>query len=155
VKQITKFQADDGTEFRTPNEAMAHDALCVEVAALVAKLHARPDDGCNFSNGHGFIRQDKDAVLAVQRGLVAIARRYFGSDEIYERHFRYSEEAEKPTGHTFVGRLIDDGCPAPVTRAWQRLMCIGEDFREWGQPYYANHPNEAEQIDRTPPNGTG
>lgn len=149
AEAFTKYRADDGSEFATMAQAVEHDALCREVDGLCAMLHPTPQ-GCDFSNGDGYVRQSRAAALGFQRGLVAIARRYFNRDDIYDRHFEHAARAQVPVGHTFVGRLINEGCPAVVWRAWSRLMCMGEDFREWGQPYFASHPHEAKQIDRTP-----
>jgi hypothetical protein len=149
AKAITKYQAEDGSEFVTEAEAQAHDRLCAETADIIKLLHPIPED-CDFSNGGGFVQQIPAVALAVQRGIVKVARRYFNRDEIYDRHFDYAENAEKPVGYTFVGRLINDGCPNVLYGAWHRIMCMDENFREWGQPYFASHPNEAKQIDRTP-----
>lgn len=149
MKAIQKFVADDGTEFLTEHDARKHEELCQEVWSLMQRLRPVPES-CDFSNGAGFVQQVPADVLSVQAGLARIAKRYFKRDDVYDRHFDYTINALKPTGHTFVGRLIDDGCPRPVSRAWHRIMCISEDFREWGQPYYASHPHEAKQVDLSP-----
>lgn len=146
MKAIQKFLADDGTEFATEQDAIKHEDLCLEVRQLMQRLRPVPD-GCDFSNGSGFVQQVPADVLSVQAGLARIAMRYFKDDATYRRHFDYTINALKPTGYTFVGRLIDDGCPRPVSRAWHRIMCTSDDFREWGQPYYANHPYKAKQVD--------
>lgn len=149
VKAIIKYCVDDGSEFATMDEALAHDSLCAEIADLMKRLHPIPKD-CDFSNGAGFVQQIPAEALAVQRGIVKATRRHFRRDEMYDRHFDYADTAGKPVGYTFVGRLISDGCPHVLYRAWHRIMCMDEAFREWGQPYYAAHPDEADQVDRTP-----
>lgn len=35
-----------------------------------------------------------------------------------------------------------DDSRSPYQEAWYRVMCMDETGREWGQPYFANHPNE-------------
>lgn len=39
MKSITKYQADDGTEFATESDCLAHEALCAEIAEIVARLN--------------------------------------------------------------------------------------------------------------------
>ena len=42
-------------------------------------------------------------------------------------------------------------CDSPRAKAFQRiyyrLMCIDEQHREWGQPFYAAHPDKGTQRD--------
>lgn len=146
MKPITKWQADDGAEFNSQAECATYEVLCREVDGIMARLPVRPDDtGCRFSNGHGYLQHDPAAWLSVQRDLARIGRRYF-EEQSGRRHFDYVIDAGKPMVHTLAGRLVNDGCPAPVWRAWSRLMCVDSRFREWGQPYYALHPDAAEAF---------
>ncbi len=36
-----------------------------------------------------------------------------------------------------IGRILSDCGDDEIYRAWNRLMCIDEDYREWEQPYYS------------------
>lgn len=147
MRQIAKWEAKDGREFVLKSDCEAYEKLCVEVDALIATLKPRPDlPGCRFENGAGYIQQERGAVLDFQRAITRIAKRSFTSDE-FAGHFDFAMNADKPVGYTMVGRLIDEGCPRPVGKAWQRIMCMDSRFREWGQPYYTNHPEKAEQVE--------
>jgi hypothetical protein len=44
-----------------------------------------------------------------------------------------------------TGRFIDDSGNKPLYKAWSRFMCIGEDYKEWCQPYYTR---DGVDIDR-------
>lgn len=146
MKQIAKWKADDGAEFNDEAACAAYESLCAEVAGVMARLPPRPDDaGCRFSNGHGYLKHDPVVWLGVQRDIARIGRRSF-TDECATRHFNFVIDGDKPLGHTMIGRFIDDGCPRPVYRAWSRLMCVDQEYREWGQPYYALHPDQAEHV---------
>ena len=39
----------------------------------------------------------------------------------------------------------------PLFRAWERMRSIDTLYREWGQPYYAAHPSQGEQIQLNKP----
>jgi hypothetical protein len=45
---------------------------------------------------------------------------------------------------SYAGRVINDTAPNFVYKAWYRFMCLDDQLREWGQPYYASHPEDAE-----------
>jgi hypothetical protein len=145
VKAVQKFLADDGTQFDTEHDAMQHESLCQEIWRLMQKLRPLPDlPHCEFANGAGYVQQIPADFLHVQAELARIAQRSFPSGN-FSHHFDHAINATKPAGHTFIGRLMDDGCPSPVSRAWNRIMCTDDQFREWGQPYYAMHPEKATQ----------
>ena len=141
MQQITKFKADDGAEFNTEPACVEYEALCAEVAEVMGTLPAKPDDdGCNFSNGHGYLRHDKATLLRARVSILKIAQRFASSPPWFQ------QTIDDPDGRhpSWAGRLIDECCPRPVGAAWYRFMCIDKQGREWGQPYYANNPEAAE-----------
>lgn len=36
-----------------------------------------------------------------------------------------------------IGRYLDDCGVSELYSTWNRFMCIDQEYREWGQPYYA------------------
>jgi hypothetical protein len=57
MQRTQKFKADDGAEFTTEAACLEYEALCAGIAEVMATLPQRPDDdGCRFSNGHGYLR---------------------------------------------------------------------------------------------------
>lgn len=140
MKTLTKYQADDGTEFANEADCITHESLCAEVDALMNLLPQKPDlPGCAFENGGGYIQHDEATFLAVRKGLLEIANR------ISPHKWFDQSIADPDIDPSWAGRIIGECCP-PVERAWRRIGCIDTRFREWGQPYYRTHPHKAEQI---------
>lgn len=142
VKEITKYQADDGREFKTKEDCLAHELLCDKVAGIVSNLPDKPEnDGCSFANGGGYLQHEKHALVSAKKALLSLA------NEI-SPHKWFVQSIEDDTAHSsWAGRIIDDSEKlAPINKAWYRIMCVDEQFREWGQPYFANNPNKAKQV---------
>jgi hypothetical protein len=147
MKPLQVWSAEDGARFDTEAECAKYEKLCAKVVEIMKTLRQRPDDkGCNFSNGAGFRQHEKTQFLSVQRALVQLAKPYIGNDKDFKRHIDFAMAAAKPVGLCFISRLISECCPRPLDRAWNRLCCFDDQFREWGQPYYAMHPEAAKQV---------
>lgn len=127
MKVITKFCADDGREFATEIECLDYESLCDEIAVLM-----KPLPPSNIE-GDGFIQQDGALVLTIQRRLVMIYERLHSKD----KHTEWARNAIVPAGMTLIGRYIDDSDCRPLHKAWYRLQCMDQKFREYSQPYYA------------------
>ena len=139
MKTLTKYQAEDGLEFTEAAECRKHEANLEEVKIIMSQLPVRPD-GCDFDNGGGFIQHDKDVLIAVRARFCEFAKRYT-DDKWLQQTIDLGLDAHP----SYVGRLIDDCAPNSIGKHWHRFMCIDSQFREWGQPYYANHPEKGEQ----------
>lgn len=140
MQAIQKFRADDGAEFRSEAECVAHEALCAEIDEVVSLLPPRPkDDGCNFANGDGYIQHDPMKFGRVREALLRIANRLYP-------HKWFDQALAKPNEvhSSYPARLIDE-TSRPLATAWYRVSCTDNKFREWGQPYYANNPSEAKE----------
>jgi hypothetical protein len=140
MQAIQKFKADDGAEFRTEAECISYEALCAEVAEIMATLPAQPkDDGCRFSNGDGYLQHEPANLERARISILKIGQRFIKEPPWLQ------QTIDTPAGchPSWAGRLIGDACPRPVNDAWYRFQCIDKQNREWGQPYYANNPNEA------------
>ncbi len=138
VQPITKYLTDDGSEFSSYREAKQHESLTQELAVVMKPLGKRPDS-LDFLSGKGYKQHLAEDFLNVQRALVAIAARtieWFAKYDAAEIH----QDSQ-------AGRILDEHGPDCVSNAWARLRCIDDQCREWGQPYYANHPEKGEQIE--------
>ena len=140
MKTVMKFKADDGAEFVSEIECVEYEKLCAEIAGVMGVLPPKPDSpGCRFENGGGYIQHDPATVTAVRASLLRIAQRL-------NPHDWFVNSIEDKTIHSsWAGRLISE-MSAPLYRAWHRISCTDSQFREWGQPYYEAHPNEAKQV---------
>lgn len=139
---ITKFKTYDGSEFDDRVDAEKYEADCRIADAIIAQLPPLPkEDGCRFSNGHGFIQHDPKLFARVRLQLLQQAAK-----ETDHKWIR--ESIEDPTVHaSWAARIISESCTDQLHRAWYRIHCTDSQFREWGQPFYAgNNGQGAEHI---------
>lgn len=138
MKTITKWQANDGSEWDSPECATKRDTLIAEVAAVMDPMGQRVTD-------HGGHKQHTGSVVeTVRDGLYAIANR----DGILkwwinDQKSKFSKtDADLIRCHpSWFCRMLDGG-HAPLERAYGRLCCIDKMYREWDQPYFANKADE-------------
>lgn len=133
MKQITKYVAIDGTEFNNENECLNYENLIKKVDLIMAELPFPKVDRLDFVNGGGFVQHDKKVLRKVQMNLL----------EEIKNHIHIDDEN---LSMSYVDRLILDSGISPLKKAWHRFMCVDELAREWGQPYYAKHPDKAKHV---------
>lgn len=145
MKTVTRYQADDGSLWADEAKARERDDLSRAVALAMAPLGPlfKNESGCDFANGLGYVRHDPGTVRAVKGALILLSHPVIG--------YWLDEQAAKGVDLLAVHpswfcRVIDHYSD-PLAKAWSRLWCIDEQGREWGQPYYADHPGEAESHD--------
>lgn len=136
MKAITRYQADDGSEFRTAEDAAAHDVLCVKIAEAMKPLGERPKQpACAFENGQlGYIQHDVETVDGVARTLIELAKPYLPSlaDMLVWKNVVHPSHPS---------RAISEG-PQVLWKAWFRIESIDSMGREFGQPYFKNNPGD-------------
>ena len=138
MKTIKKFVAIDGVEFLDKDKCLEYEKLIGEIRQIMSSLPDKPDT-CDFSNGSGYIKHDKESLERVKISLLNICK-------IHTDHKWIQQTIDDDTVHlSFAGRLIEEIGIRPLSNAWGRLMCIDNESREWGQSYYASHPDEAIQ----------
>lgn len=130
----TTFTTEDGATFNTEAEARKHEYYLSEIEAIDRKLPRAIDSGCEFANGGGFIQHTPEALANWLSDVEKLLRKYEGAETA-------DRWAQNPRG--IVGRYLDDG-GSPAYAFVYRVMSIGNDFREWGQPYYALNPGKME-----------
>jgi hypothetical protein len=136
MKPITRYQADDGSIWETPEEATARDRLLAAIPEATAPLGPAPDDE-RMGDGAGYRRHAPSDVLEVRRRLIALAREEF--PDFAASNPEWFDPDEHPAW-SFLGRVLGDGV-SPLFAAWRRLMCTDDAGREWIQPYYVSRPN--------------
>ena len=124
MQQITKYQTKDGEVFDDEASALKHENKLLVVEHLYKLLNPIPD-GCAFLNGDGFVQQDEKRIREYKRMILIMAG---------EKTLAENPDEVEPMG--YIGRMLCD-TDGMLWEAWQRLMCIDSQFREWGQPYYA------------------
>lgn len=149
MEEITKYRAMDGSEWTTPEQALAHEQVIESVNAAMEPLGKRPDD-CAFTNGEGYIQHDKADVLKSRLAIHDLAKagplkRWIEDQKAIHGKTDYQLAVE--VHPSWQMRMLDGGC-SPLECAYGRLLCIDDQCREWGQPYYASHPHEAKMFQR-------
>lgn len=140
MKPITKYEANDGSEWRTEKECIERDTLCARVEALMKQWPEHPkNDGCSFANGEGFLQLTKELFETTRESLLDIIAESIDH--------KWVNDSRGGKAHpSWVGRLLSDAGADPLYRAWVRIACVDKQFREWGQVYYAENPTEGKQI---------
>ena len=138
VEEIKVYKCSDGTRFDDKDEAKKYFDLCEEIKKYEQKLNPRTED---CEQAKGYVQQEKDAVNEYKKNICEAAAKqipYFAKTFIEcgngERHISHAE------------RIISDYHIQTLNKAFSRLATISEKtFREYQQPYYANHEDEFEK----------
>lgn len=142
---ITKYKAIDGSEFSSKENCIEYEKLIAEVNHIMSALPALPkNDGCAFANGAGFIQHSKEAASRARMEILELALRHCP-------HGWIEDSIENESIHpSYAARIIEDSGLRPLQDAWHRFQCMTLDFREFGQPFFRDNPEQAEQFDIYP-----
>ena len=134
----TIYIADDNSRFADKNDCIHYEHLCAEVEAAMSLLKPRPNEGCAFENGSGYLQQHIQTCKLVRKRILnicALEMPYWA---------RIIQECANGLRHiSHASRIICDYDNQCFTSALNRLQCI--DFtngKEFGQPYYVSHQDE-------------
>ena len=136
MKIIIKYQAKDKREFNTEKECLVHESLLSNIQRVMSCLHAPPDDCVKFANGLGYLQNDPADVEEAKNGIIDL---WQGDDAI-----KLNARAQ-PAKFSILGRFFSDS-NCPLQDPWYRLCCIDDQAREWGQPFFANNPDQGKQV---------
>jgi hypothetical protein len=141
MKTITKYLSDDGMEFCDEQKCIGYEALCKEVAEIMATLVPKPKlPGCGFENGDGYLQHDPAKARDARMALLKIA------NTIMPHKWFEQSMADETADASWASRLIDEMTEKCLRSAWYRFACMTADYREYGQPYYANNPSQAKDV---------
>ena len=121
-----------------------------DIRSIEALIGARPngDRGIDFTNGGGYIRHDRDMVIAAWKLLTNALDRWHGPINDNQAFSDIPFESRDS-----FGRYLDDG-DSPFYATYMRFICMeihwtgispkerNTVIREWGQPYFARNPKE-------------
>ncbi len=141
MKRIIKYKAIDGKEFENSEDCLNYESLIHRVDTIMGQLTPKPnDDGCKFSNGHGFIQHNTNTVTKVKNEILELCK-------IHIDHPWIQQSIDDPEVHSsWVGRLLSDYNISPLNNAWYRFSCIDNLGREFGQPYFVDNPEKATLV---------
>lgn len=146
MEVIAKYKAFDGTEFLEEHECRSHESIVLQIEEAISELANRPTS-IEFENGGGFIQHDKGTALRVRANLLEIAEKHFTqkgsrSDAKWIRLFTRNEYANPSRASYAIGLTKIQA----LINAWYRFECMTDDFREFGQPHYREHPEAAQNF---------
>lgn len=144
MEAITQYRAIDGSIWNDEATAIGRDELVTCVDAVMLPLGPKwVEKECDHANGGGYIQHNPNTVADVHSELLRLARKSSKRfDEWVTKQVTKYDVNPADIGPDWCGRMLDsDG---PLSSGFYRLMCIDKKGREWGQPYYALHPNEGE-----------
>lgn len=127
MKQITKFQANDGSEFLTEKECQDWEAYLL-VAAAVDQILPKKE-----LNSTEFIQHSPTQVQGFLTGMAQLVKM---------RHGQKYADMLIDNRHGFIGRYIDDSGDRVLGKLMYRLLSIDFKCREWQQIYFANEANK-------------
>ena len=137
MQTVTRYKANDGTEFTNAVDAVDRDALLIEIEKANAIMKRAVDDGCSFTNGHGYIQHTPEEVNQFHIAVAVLIRLEY-NDEHAQTFLK------NPRG--IIHRILDDP-KCPLGRTMNRVFCIDDRYREWGQPFYAMNPDQGDQVE--------
>lgn len=138
---ITKYKAVDGKEFVTELECRNHESHIEQASEVNKILPSAVDDNCSFVNGDGFIQQSPEDIAQFKKSLADLIGQKMGEE--VKLKFLFNSRG-------IAGRIIDDSGETYIYKLMTRLHCIDEQNREWGQVFYAIHPERASKCEPWP-----
>lgn len=126
---ITKYQANDGSEWTTAEDAEKRDSLHACVQEIMAPLGTTPE---YVQCGKGWVQHKLETVLTAKDGILDLCRELG-----YHKNFpAFNHPGRECHALGIIGRVLsDDG--GPLGSAWGRFGRIDEKGREHQQPYFA------------------
>ncbi len=129
MKQITKYQAVDGSEWTVKDDAEKRDALCEKVARVMSTLEDPPQ---GVKDGKGWFQHSLEAVNQAKDAIMEICRQ-----EGFAEHFpAFNNPGRDCHPLSVIGRILND-YGGPLDKAWARFARIDGQGREHQQPFYA------------------
>lgn len=135
MKAITKYVADDGSEWDDPSKASMRDVLHFRCINAMSPLGDEPKGLGEWQ----FKQHSKDSFDRAKSGILAILREMPAMGCIANiPDEQVSANAGGGVAYTLSGN------DTPVSKAWNRLGRISEKtYREYNQPYFAVNEERA------------
>lgn len=123
MERINLFKTIDGKTFSSEEQALEYEDMIKEINDFLLGFAECED--IDFMNGNGYIQHPPGTRDKMGKKLVELSNRWFKPDEPFI-NFTY-----------YLGRIIDDNQMKCLNKLSYRVMCIDNEDKEWGQPYYA------------------
>ena len=133
METIQQYKSFCGKIFNTIEECNRYEVISKQVDNILETIEdsSKFDEGCNFTNGEGFIQHPANTYNILEKELVRLSNIWFKAEDDPFTCFNY-----------YLGRYIDDSNMSCLNKLSYKLMCIDELGREYGQPYFKNNPDK-------------
>jgi len=131
MREIKMYQSEDGEIFKTVKECGEHEFKIHAVRVIMGELNDRPNTE-EFAEGYGCVQQSSDVV---KKAITRIAQ--LSIVELNDDFYLYPTKAL----NTMIGRAICES-DKYLAKAWYRFQCMDDDYKEWGQPFFAEKRNK-------------
>ncbi len=128
MKTIAKYQADDGSEWNSQQQAEVRDVLYAKVKAAMAPLGEVPEA---VWDAKGWLQHDLETVNKAKDDILDICRA-----EGFAERFNCFKDGRKLHSLSVIGRILSDN-DGPLCDAWMRFCRIDLQGREHQQTYHA------------------
>jgi len=144
--KITKYKAIDGKEFNSESDCQDYEILIDQVNQIMSQIEdcKKYDEGLGFSNGEGYVQHKPETFLKVKREILELVKTKIDHHWIQQTIDAIGTDDVHPS---WVGRILGDYNFDPIYKAWYRISCTDNKYREWGQGYFAANPEKGKQIE--------
>lgn len=149
MREVTYYETVDGEVWKEKADALLHEKILDIVADIMAPLPKKPNN-VDFDNGHGYLQHDMEQFLTIRRHLAQLAMQYI---EIPRNSWNFSvleQTAMDPLSihpEYFWKVIGEQRTLKGINTAWFNIgLCTDKEGRQWGQMYYADHPENAKSM---------
>jgi hypothetical protein len=139
MKTKTIYVADDGVEFTDFTSCANYKELCEIVDFYMRQLPKAPNTS-SFQAGKGYIQHDIATVKLVRNKIIKFLHQACGGTFNLESA---TNGVLHPSYISYHSDHIKEKC---LKNAWYRFQCMTEEFKEYGQPYFCNNPDQAKNF---------
>ena len=130
---LTKYRAEDGSEYETEAACLERDALMQRVAASMQPLQI-PSKGMQegVDRGKGWYQHNPETVVACRDAILVLCC----AAKMNEHYPVFNSRGPAVHPLSIIGRILDD-YGGPLNKAWCRFCRIDPLGREHQQCYFA------------------
>jgi len=131
MREVITYIAECGTEFKDRGECLRHEVLMGDLRNIVKPIGEGPRDSRSYIQ--------HSAAMCVATHILFIER-------IKHLHPRFKSILDRWDEHhpSHAHHLVSEACPMSVGSLYHRFTCIDKSGRQFSQPYFVTHPNEAQ-----------
>ena len=129
METITKYRANNGSEWADKAKAEERDALCFTVDEIMKPLGDIPQA---VTDGKGWLQHNLETVLCAKDAILDVCRAK-GFNKTFPA---FNNKDRDCHAMSIIGRVLMDH-DGPLSVAWNRFCKIDDKGREHQQPYFA------------------